>query len=452
VALLVMAAVLGVPISAVAYAFLKLVAVVQQWSFADLPAQLGFDGQPWWWPVPPLMVAGLLVGLTIKYLPGRGGHSPADGFRPQAGPPRPVDIAGVALAALATLSGGAVLGPEAPLIALGAGLAGWAMSLARRDAPGQAAAVMAAAGSFAAIATLLGSPLLGAFLLMEASGLAGPMLGVVLLPGLLAAGVGALIFIGLQNWTGFGAFSLALPDLPGVGQPHIDQFGWAILIGLAAPFVATGIRRLALVLRPHVERHLVLLTPLVGLGVAALAIGYSRATGKSTSDVLFSGQERLGPLLSDSAHYTVVTLLLLIVCKGVAYGVSLSAFRGGPVFPAMFIGAAGGIALSHAPGLPLVSGVAMGIGAMCVAMLRLPLTAVMLATVLLFSDGLAVTPLVIVAVVVSHVTTARLTAVAATPAGDGRGPHRAEGELSPAAGSAEPRPTPDGKPTRSAGI
>ena len=62
-----------------------------------------------------------------------------------------------------------------------------------------AATVIAAAGSFAAISTLLGSPLLAAFLLLEASGLGGPMLGVVLVPGLLAAGVGTLIFVGLDS-------------------------------------------------------------------------------------------------------------------------------------------------------------------------------------------------------------------------------------------------------------
>jgi hypothetical protein len=36
--------------------------------------------------------------------------------------------------------------------------------------------MVAAAGSFAAISALLGSPILGAFLLMEASGLAGFLL------------------------------------------------------------------------------------------------------------------------------------------------------------------------------------------------------------------------------------------------------------------------------------
>jgi hypothetical protein len=102
-------------------------------------------------------------------------------------------------------------------------------------------------------------------------------------------------------------------------------------------------------------------------------------------------------------------LLLLLICKGIAYSIALCSFRGGPVFPAIFLGAAGGILLSHLPGLPLVAGVAMGIGAMCVVMLQLPLTSVMLATLLLEADGLAVVPLVIVAVVVAHVASAHLT-------------------------------------------
>ena len=51
----------------------------------------------------------------------------------------------------------------------------------------------------------------------------------------------------------------------------------------------------------------------------------------------------------------------------------------------------------------------MGIGAMSVVMLRLPLTSVLLATLLLGSDGLAVMPLVIVAVFVAYVSSAWLS-------------------------------------------
>jgi H+/Cl- antiporter ClcA len=413
VGLLVLAAIVGVPISAAAYGFLALLAWLQEWIFTDLPRSLGFDGTPTWWPLPLLALAGVLVSLTIRYLPGKGGHSPADGFS-AGGVASPIELPSIALAALASLGLGVVLGPEAPLIALGGGLAVCAVRLIRRDVPPQAAAVVAAAGSFAAISTLLGSPLLGAFLLMEASGLGGPTLGLVLVPGLVAAGVGSLIFIGLDNWTGLGTFSLALPDLPPFGHPNISHFLWALVIGLVAAVVGTAIHRLALALRPHVEPRLLLVTPLVGLAIAALAVIYAQASGHDVSDVLFSGQDAMGPLISNSADYSVAALVLLVACKGLAYGASLSSFRGGPVFPAMFLGAAGGIALSHLPGLPLVAGVAMGIGAMSVVLLRLPLTSV-LATLLLASDGLAVMPLVIVAVAVAYVASARLTPPAPKP-------------------------------------
>jgi H+/Cl- antiporter ClcA len=406
--LLILAAVLGVPVSAAAYGFLALVSYLQREIFTHLPDGLGFHGEPPWWPLPVLAVAGLLVAPVIKFLPGRGGHSPADGFKAGGGAPTPAQLPGVLLAALATLSLGVVLGPEAPLIALGGGLAVLAIRLAKRDMPAQATAVVAAAGSFAAVSTLLGSPIAGAFLLMEASGLGGPMLGVVLLPGLLASGVGALIFVGLDSLTGLGTFSLSVPGLPHFARPDIAEFGWALVIGIAAAILGTAIHRLGLLLRPTVERRMLLLTPVVGLIIGGLAFAYTEGTGKGSSDVLFSGQSQLGPLITHAAGYSVAALLLLLACKGLAYGASLSGFRGGPTFPALYIGAAGGIALSHLPGLPLVPGVAMGIAAMCAVMLRLPLTSVLITTLLLFSDGLAVMPLVIVAVVVAYVASARL--------------------------------------------
>ena len=240
----------------------------------SLPHGLGFHTEPLWWPIPPLMLSGLLVALTIRYLPGTGGHSPADGFNAKAGPPTPIQLPGVILAALTTLSLGAVLGPEAPLIAIGGGLGVCAVRLVRRPVPARTTAVVAAAGSFASISTLLGSPLLGAFLLMEASGLGGGMLEIVLLPGLVAAGVGSVVFIGLGTWTGLGTFSLAIPNLPVFSKPDAAEFGWALVIGVLAAPVGLGIRWLALFLRPHVERRMILLTPVVGLAVAGLAIAY----------------------------------------------------------------------------------------------------------------------------------------------------------------------------------
>ena len=93
-----------------------------------------------------------------------------------------------------------------------------------------------------------------------------------------------------------------------------------------------------------------------------------------------------------------------------------------PTFPGMFLGAAGGIAMSHLPGLPLVPSVAMGIGAMSVVMLKLPLTSVLLATLLLGSDGVETMPVVILAVVVSFLVSTRLSPVPEVAAAPGPAP------------------------------
>jgi chloride channel protein, CIC family len=407
VVVLVLGALIGVPVSAVAYFFLKIVAESQSWAFTTLPTDLGMSGEPTWWPLVPLTVSGVLVALCLSRLPGTGGHKPAEGFK-AAGPVAPIELPGIVAAAYITLSLGVVLGPEAPLIGIGSGLAVLAVTLLKRDAPHTAVVVIGAAGSFAAVSTLLGSPIVGAFLLMEAGGLGGPMMGVVLVPGLLAAGVGTLIFVGLDNWTGFGTFSLAIPNIPPFSSPTFTEFLWAVVIGLLATVVGTSIRRGALALQPLVEERRLMLTPLVGLGMGATAVLFATVTDHPSSEVLFSGQSALPGLITAAGSWTVGALVLLAVCKSVAYCLALSSFRGGPVFPGMFIGAAAGIALSHLPGLPMIAGVGMGIAAMTTVMLGLPLTAVLLATIFLSADGLALSPLIIVSAVVAYVAHARV--------------------------------------------
>ena len=417
VVLLLVGAIIGVPVAAVAYFFLDAVAKLQHEIFVALPTSAGFHGEPLWWPLPWLTLSGLLVALAIRYLPGTGGHEPSEGFK-AGGPVQPVEFFGIVAAAFATLSLGVVLGPEAPLIAIGSGLGVLAVHLFKRDAPPMAVVVIGVAGSFAAIATLLGSPIVGAFLLMEMAGLGGPMMELVLVPGLLSAGVGALIFVGLDNLTGFGTFSLNVGPLPHVGSPTGSEFLWAIVIGLGSAVAATAIFRLAGLLRPLVERNRLVLTPMAGLAVVGLAVAFAAGTTHGSSVVLFSGQTALPDLVQQAAGWTVGALVLLIVCKGLAYAISLSGFRGGPIFPSMFIGAAGGIALSHVGGLPVVAGAAMGVGAMVAGALKMPMTAVLLPSLLFLSDAVALMPVVIVAVVVSYVvaiwiTPAQKTAAAA---------------------------------------
>jgi H+/Cl- antiporter ClcA len=373
--------------------------------FFELPDQVFGGTAPAWWPVPWLVLSGLLTALTIRFLPGNGGHSPAFGFSTGGGPVTGRELPGVALAALTTLSLGAVLGPEAPLIAIGGGLGALTVRLAKKDAPPTALMIMASAGSFAAISTLLGSPVLGAFLIMEIAGIGGMRLSLVMLPGLLASGIGALVFVGLGNWTGLGSFSLALTSVPPAAPPTLASLAWALIIGAAGALLGWLIRSLALWLRLIVHVSRVLVTAALGLLIGLIAMAYQLGTGLSFTQVLFSGQDALPELVEHAADYSLGVLILLILCKALAYGLSLSAFRGGPVFPSMFIGAAVGVAASGLPGMDLAAGIATGIGAMSAAMLRLPLTSTLLAVLLMGTDGVAVTPQVVVAVAVAFVVT-----------------------------------------------
>ncbi|MBR7836153.1 chloride channel protein [Actinospica durhamensis] len=407
-ALLLFAALIGVPLTVLAFGYLQAVEHLQHVLYATLPETLGLHGPPAWWPLPLLTIAGVLVALTVRYLPGHGGHEPAEGLH-FGSVPVPAELPGVVLAAFASLSLGAVLGPEAPLVALGSGAASYAVRVLKRDADRQTIGIVGATGGFAAISTLFGSPLIAAFLLMEIAEVGGVALGAVLVPGLMAAGIGALVFIGLGSWTGLATAGLVFPALPTARQPDFAQFGWAIVIGIAAAVIGAVLLRCARHLQKPLARRRLLLTPLAGLTVAGAAAVYVVGTGKPESDVLFSGEHGISTLFAQHADYAVGALFALLVCKALAYTVSLAAFRGGPVFPAMYLGVAGGTLLSHLPGLPFTAAVAMGIGAMSVAILTLPLTSVLLATLLLGSSGLTVMPLVIVAVVVSRIVSVRIS-------------------------------------------
>jgi H+/Cl- antiporter ClcA len=133
--LLVFAALIGLLVSLASWGFLELVRSIQVGVYTDLPNDLGYDTAPWWWPLPWLALAGALTAFAIERLPGRGGHVPADGLKTGGGPTQPIELPGVLLAALATFGLGLVLGPEAPLIALGMGLGILAVRLVRKDAP-----------------------------------------------------------------------------------------------------------------------------------------------------------------------------------------------------------------------------------------------------------------------------------------------------------------------------
>jgi H+/Cl- antiporter ClcA len=411
-ALLVLAALIGLLVSAAAWCFLEAVHEIQVWVYEDLPEHVGYHAAPVWWPLPWVALAGILTAFAIGRLPGHGGHVPSDGLKTGGPQIRPIDLPGVLLAALATLGLGLVLGPEGPLIALGLGLGILAVRLVRRDAPPQAVALMAASGSFAAVAAIFGSPVIGAVLLIEATGLGGATLPLVLLPGLLAAGIGSLVFIGLGSFSGFStaAWSLSPFPLPAFGGPGWGDFGWTIVLSVVVAAGVFGIMELARWAKRVVDAKPFVLTIAAGLLVGGLAIAFAEATGGSTHAVLFSGEEAFGSLFGSAATVSLSTLWLLLVFKGLAWSISLGNFRGGPTFPALFLGVVAGLLAQHLPGYAETQAVAALTGAACVSVIRLPLASVMIATLLCSKAGLAVAPLIVVAVAVAYLASETLTA------------------------------------------
>jgi H+/Cl- antiporter ClcA len=409
-ALLVLASLVGVVVSIVAWAFLELLHYIQEWVFTDIPRDVGYDSTPLWWYPPVLAVAGLVAAFAIVRLPGRGGHVPADGLN--TGPTQPIEVPGVIVAALASIGLGLVLGPEAPLIAIGGGLGIFAARQLQKAAPEEVGALLAAAGAFSALGFLFGSPIIAAVILIEATGLGGPRLPLVLVPGLLASGIGSLTWIGLGSLTGLSTSDISLSslELAAFPQPDVTDFGWTILLAAVVAVATFAIFRLARETHGVAVRKPFLLLPVVGVAVSGLAIGFSEATDKSVSDVLFSGQDAVGALVADPGAWSLGALALLVACKGVAYGLSLGSFRGGPVFPALFLGAAAGLMAAKLPGFSVTPAVAVGIGAAVVSVLRLPLSAVVLAVLLTSGSGPGAGPLVIVGVVVAYLITLALSA------------------------------------------
>ena len=408
--LLVLASVIGVIVSVASWGFLELIHYTQQWVYKELPGDLGFGKVPVWWPLPVLAVAGVIVAFAIVRLPGTGGHQPSEGVK-AGGPTKPVELPGVVLAALASVGLGLVLGPEAPLIGLGTGLAVLAVRSAKKDAPDRVVALMAAAASFAAISSLFGSPIVGAIIIIEAAGLGGPTLPVILLPGLLAAGIGSLVFIGMGSLTGLSTSAYAIPplSLPAYHEPTVSAFAWTIVLAIAVAIVVFLMVQIGRKARDVVLRRPFVVIPVAALVVAGLAIAFGQITGKPADLVLFSGQDSMGQVVNQAATLSVSTLALLILFKGLAYGISLGSARGGPTFPAMFLGIVGGLLASHLSGFAETPAVAALMGAATVSVLGLPLSSVILAMVV-SQAGLSTAPLIIVAVAVAFITVRVLTA------------------------------------------
>jgi len=390
--LVLLGALVGIPAGLVAALFLGFVHDLEHWLWTDLPDALGESSPPWYLVLGLPVVGAAIVAAARLLLPGDGGHPPLEGLH--AGVVPVSHGPGIALAAIGTLSFGAVLGPEAPVVALGAVMAiavTWFARLGEREST-----VLATAGSFSAISALFGGPLVGGVLLVESGMGLGAALLPALLPGFVAAAVGYLIFVGFGDWGGLNAPGLVVPDLPLYEGTHLLDLLVAIAVGVATAVVVVAINRAATRLEGEGGGRLGMVAFLIAGGFAVGLIALvADGLGTDSQDVLFSGQASIPALIAETSTGVV---LLLIVAKALAYAVSLACgFRGGPIFPAIFLG----IGLATLPVVwfevsPTLA-IAVGAAAGTAAQTRLLLSSMLLATLLVGSQGLDAVPAAVLA-------------------------------------------------------
>ena len=398
---LVFAALLGVPVAFAAVLFQTAIHDVIHLVWEVIPDELGWSEPSWWYVILVPGLAGLLVAAAIR-LPGHGGHSPLEGLG--ADPIPPIALASILPAALASLGLGIVLGPEAPLIALGLGLGALAVRLIRLE--GTEAQLLAFAGAFAAVAALFGGPLIAAFLLFEVTAASGTIpaqqIGRALLPGFVAAGTGAMVFTGVAGWSGLHQTNLSLPSLPAYESVRVTDLAWCLLMAVVVAMLVVGVRHLAHRIAAQARVGPVGLLVVAGLLVGGLAVVFRATADRPVDLVLFSGQAELPAVIAEGS---AGVLILLVVAKGLAYALSLGAgFRGGPVFPAIALGVAAAMAAANVlPGLETTPAVAAGIAAGTTAVLRVPFTAVLLVSLLMGSSAFDVAPIAVLAAAIAWI-------------------------------------------------
>ncbi|MSX02167.1 MAG: hypothetical protein F2813_03290 [Actinobacteria bacterium] len=347
--------------------------------WTDLPKALGMS-EPAWWLVMLLPLVGAGIVMIAWKLPGRTGGGPLEGLHFDV---RPDTFASVILAAFGTLIFGMVLGPEAPLLACGT--AAGAFVLRRQpDAVMKFGMLMTA---LAAIAAIFGNPVVVVLMLAEFAAL-GMIPAAALMPGFVALGVAYVAETGVGRWSGLGHATLAVPGLPQFTSLSVTD----LLVGLGAGVVAAAATLVARKIGERValgaKRNPYIVLLAAALVTSVLAIAVREATGGSINLVLFSGQPGMSEMLTETSLGAVI---LILVAKMVAYGGALGAgFRGGPIFPAVFLGVAiavGGVILF--PAASLTGLVVAAVAAAVTATLRAPFTAAVLALMLATQAGAA---------------------------------------------------------------
>ena len=254
-----------------------------------------WESTPAWYVLGLLLIAAVLVYVIRRFV-GDNGHSPIGGIA--VTPLTPRKFVGAILAILASLWGGIVLGPEVALVAtgsvVGTVMASWMKITDPKDVK--------------------------------------KVVGLGALGGILALFVGPVLAGTMQ----LGSTPTAI---------EVAELGWAIIVAALATIAVTLARLGASLLAraagdgPHLP---ILIGGALVVGIAAILL--NAMTDQSVLYVTTSGEDLIAELPTLTSISTVVAV---IVFKTIAYAVSMgSGFRGGPFFPAMFVGAASGLLVS----------------------------------------------------------------------------------------------------------
>ena len=332
------ALIIGVASSLVLLLIMKVAAVLQLILWNGLPYRLGFTPDSPFWVIMMLTLTGLAVGMVIRYSAGHGGPDPAT--EPLIGAPVHFSaLPGLLVALVLGLAGGVSLGPEHPVMVINIALA---VALGGKLFPRVAPldwTILASAGT---IGALFGTPVAAALIFSQTlnSSTDLPLWDRLFAP-LMAAAAGALT-------TGLffhPHFALPVAHYP---QMHlVDVISGAVVCAIA---IALGMVAVWCLPRLHQLMHR-LKSPVLMLGIGGFILGVLGVIGGNIT--LFKGLDEMQQM-AFSRIFSVTDYLLFAVIKLAALVVAAACgFRGGRIFPAVFVGVALGLMLhEHVDAVP----------------------------------------------------------------------------------------------------
>ena len=327
------ALVVGIGCALTLWGLSALAGVLQHLLWDDLAAVFGLTKDSRLWIAVMLMLTAVLVGLVVRFMPGHAGPDPATTSLVDHEPLPASVLPGLALALVLMLAGGVSLGPENPIMAINAALVTFAGSRAAKGTRVEMWVMLSMAGT---IGAMFGTPIAAALMLTEL-GLGDRRMPLWnrLYPPLLAATAGALVM------TEFTTLDFHL-DLPHYTDLRLRD----LVVGSAIALLTAATGVLAAHLFTPLHRAFRRLgRPFVAILAGGAVLAALGALGGPIT--LFKGLDEMKTLPEHLGESSAGWFFGIAAIKLVALLVaSASGFRGGRIFPAVFVGVAVGLGVS----------------------------------------------------------------------------------------------------------